>query len=269
MKILSINIVILLLVFAGCGRELRKDENDEQKEKRIQNYNIEVERNRLSGSSPCGELDLKEYVIHSFDPGTYLLETDAVLTKDVPKYAVVYYDKNYIFAVIAKSKKGERNIEPRNVTGYESSFINLDSTKLGTAFFYLALFKCENGSFGEVWEKIIPTHGGFNNISIKRWEPRGTEYVSVNFEDGILVGSRSFNYFLIDGLTKPPHLLETYEGISSKRELADVNHDEYPDYLEYVYHETPSAIHAVRSVPFIWKDGLYVNENNPKQSRKY
>lgn len=269
MKKIYILLAVFCALLTGCGDDLRKSEDDLQTEKRMQNYNLEVERNRLAASSPCGELDLKEYILDSFEPGTYLLETDAVLPEEAPKYAVVYYDKNYIFAVIAKSKRGERNIEPRNVTGYESSFINLDSSKLGTAFFYLALFQCEEGRFREVWEKVIPTHGGFNKISINKWVPRGTEYISVNFEDGIIVGSRSYNFFLIKGLTEPPHLLETYEGINAKREMADINNDEYPDYLEYVYHETPTAIRAIRSVPFIWKKNYYVNEKDPRQIREY
>ncbi len=94
------------------------------------------------------------------------------LTYNIPKAAVIYFDndKKYIFGVIAESRPGERLIEPKNIIGYDESYIDLDSTKLGTAFFYLVLFHCDNGKLSTVWKALIPSHGGFNNFSLHKLE---------------------------------------------------------------------------------------------------
>ncbi len=59
-----------------------------------------------------------------------------------PKAAIIYFtDKDgskFVFTVIATSRAGERLIEPSNIIGYDESFIDLDSTKLGTPFIYLS-----------------------------------------------------------------------------------------------------------------------------------
>ena len=82
------------------------------------------------------------------------------------QYCTILKTGDFVFGVIARSKPGERLIEVKNIVGYDQSFIDLDSTELGTAFFYLVLFKCENSSFNVVWESPIPSHGGFNFLSL-------------------------------------------------------------------------------------------------------
>ncbi|MGE5457690.1 MAG: hypothetical protein ACM3RX_04985, partial [Methanococcaceae archaeon] len=151
------------------------------------------------------------------------------------------------------------------------SFVNLDSTKLGTAFFFLTLFSCEGDQFQMIWEKEIPMHGGFNKMTLNTWRPKNIMFIKTDFEDGIIVGHRDYNVFMIDGLRNPPHLLETYEGISRKRTMADVNHDKYPDYYEFFFYDLSNKIAPVDSVAFLWniKQNLYVNTRNPRQTRQY
>ncbi len=38
-------------------------------------------------------------------------------------------------------------------------------------------------------------------------------YVELNYEAGIISGHRNYNLFLVDGIEKKPHLMETYEGL--------------------------------------------------------
>jgi hypothetical protein len=191
----------------------------------------------------------------------------------VPRPAVIYFNDgaNYILSIIARSKPGERNIEIQNVTGFESSYINLDSTKLGTAFFWLTLFECKDGSFEKIWESEAPIHGGFNKMTIKTWRPKNIKYVELNYEDGIISGHRNYNFFLVDGWRKPPHLLETYVGIVHKRNMTNVNNDKFPDYYEYRFAEDSLRIRIIDSIPFYWseKRQLYITNKNPRWFRKY
>lgn len=247
---------------------------DAAKDKAIQEYNIDVAKEQAKNHFPCDTIALKEYILKNYESGTYLVEFDRSLTYNIPKAAVIYFREdtaNYVLAVIAKSKPGERNIETKNITGYESSFINLDSTKLGTAFFFLTLFECRDGEFNRQWESEVPIHGGFNKMSIKSWRYRNLKYVDLNYEDGIISGHRDFNFFLTDGWKKPPHLLETYVGIVHKRTLANVNNDKYPDYWEYRFTESAKQITVYDSIPFYWneKRQLYVTNKNPRWFRKY
>jgi len=228
-------------------------------------------------SDPCDTLALKEYILEQDNDGTYLVEFDRTFTYNVPKAAVIYYfDKKkksqYIFAVIAKSKQGERFIEPKNVIGYESSFINLDSTKLGTAFFYLALYECSGeSSFRQVWESEIPIHGGFNRMTLKNWKPKNIKYIELNYEAGIISGHRNYNLFLVNGIEEKPHLMETYEGLVHKRTLAKVNDDRFPDYFEYRFSEDSTSIRIKDSIPFYWDTtkSLYVTKVNRNWFRKF
>lgn len=277
--ILSFILIILTVVFYSCRSE--KDKNiqgdnaaySEQKDADIQSYNIEVQKEQVKSRTPCDTISLKEYVQKNYPAGSYLVNFDRTLTFNVPKAAVIYYKsrETYIFAVIAISRPGERLIEPKNITGYESSFINLDSTKLGTAFFYLTLFTCAKDSFTKIWEREIPMHGGFNRITLKTWKPKNVPFIEANFEDGIIVGHRNYNFFMLNGIKSYPHLLETYEGIARKRTIADVNKDIYPDYYEYHFYNLADKIRSADSVAFIWKvkDSLYVNTKNPRQTRPY
>lgn len=280
MKKFEILFIILTLVIISCGDGERITGNPEysaEKEKNIRKYNLEIEKEQRVARSACDTLALEEYIIDHYPAGTYLLNTNKTSIYDIPKKAVIYFkDKcsgiQYILACIVKSKECERFVEPSNVIGYDASFINLDSTKLGTAFFYITLFECnENGSFGKVWEKIIPSQGGFNYIRLKRWRPKNTLYVEVNFSDGIISGHRNYNYFFTDGIENKPHLLETYDGISYRRTLANVDNDIYPDYYEYRFFHNSSTIGIRDSIPFHWdnKKHLYITDVNKKWFRKY
>lgn len=245
-----------------------------KKDEDIQRYNLGVSRSQSEEQGPCDTLDIKEYVINNYPTGTYLVDFDKTLTYNVPRSAVIYYNdggKEYIFALIARSKPGKRYIEPKNIVGYDQSFIDLDSTNLGTAFFYLTLFKCESNQLSVVWETPVPSHGGLNRMYMEKWKYRGTPYVKIDFHYARGIGHIDYNYFLVDGIENEPHLLMTYKGIDFKRTVANVNNDKYPDYYEYVYYNTGKGISLVDSVAFTWntKDSLYVNTRNKRQTRPY
>ena len=214
-----------------------------------------------------------EFVLNYFPEGTYLVSDDRTSTYDSPNPAVLYYDqdKAYVFGVIARSKPGERLIEVKNIVGYDQSFIDLDSTELGTAFFYLVLFKCEGGNFKVVWEAPIPSHGGFNFVALQKWNYNSTKFIRTNFHYAQGIGNISYNYFLIDGLVNPPHLLMTYEGINFKRTIANINNDRFPDYYEHIYYDNGTKITPGDSIPFVWnlKDSVYQNLLNKKHTRPY
>jgi hypothetical protein len=216
-----------------------------------------------------------EYIFDNYPAGTYLLEFDRTTTYNVPKSAIVYFtDKDgtkFVFTIIATSRPGERLIEPSNVVGYDQSFIDLDSTKLGTPFLYLVLFECRGENLIKQWEAPIPSHGGFNSIALKKWDYNGTYYIENNFHYAQGIGHINYNYFLIDNIRNYPHLLMTYEGTSLKRSLANINNDKYPDYYEYVIYNLKDKVYSKDSVAFNWspKDTLYINTNNKKQTRRY
>ena len=216
---------------------------------------------------------LKEFVLSNYPEGTYLVDFDKTLTYNIPRPAVIYPDKypGYIFGIIAKSKSGERFIEPKNIVGYDQSFIDLDSTKLGTAFFYLVLFHCNENKFDVVWESVIPSHGGFNSFSVENWIYNNTPFVKVDFHYAQGIGHIDYNYFLLNGLTSKPHLMMTYKGINFQRKLINYNNDRFPDYYEYVYYDSGKSIAVADSIPFIWKADKqsYVNVRNSKQTRPY
>ncbi|MBN1299809.1 MAG: hypothetical protein JW995_01210 [Melioribacteraceae bacterium] len=244
------------------------------KEKSIKEYNLEQEKKLSENREPCDVIAFKQYLLELYPAGSYLLNFEEILTGEINKDAVIYYNsdgKQYIFAVIAHSKESERYVEMKNLVGYESSFINLDSTKLGTAFIYLNLFKCENDKFTQIWESEVPAHGGFSSISVKRWRPKNTLYVELNFDDGIISGHRNFNYFLIDGIENPPHLMETYLGLVHKRKMANINNDNFPDYLEYRFAQDSLRITEIDSIPFYWSEQrqLYITDRNRRWFRKY
>ncbi len=153
MKVIRLLFVLLAAAFiinsCGEGGEQKTADEEPSKDKEIRRSNLEIKEEQTENRFPCDTIALEQHIIDNFPEGTYLVEFDRTFTYNIPKPAVLYYkgDKNYIFAVIAKSKPGERIIEPKNIVGFESSYINLDSTKLGTAFFYLTLFKCDNDDF--------------------------------------------------------------------------------------------------------------------------
>ncbi len=286
-KFLTLIFIVILLILAflwikSCYQapEGPKTTPGEQaatsskKDEDIQRYNLGVRRGQSSEQGPCDTLDIKEYVINNYPSGTYLVDFDKTLTFNVPKSAVVYYEEGgnqYIFGLIARSKPGKRYIEPKNIVGYDQSFIDLDSTNLGTAFFYLTLFKCENSHLSVVWEAPVPSHGGLNRMYMEKWAYRGTPYVKIDFHYARGIGHIDYNYFLVDGIENPPHLLMTYEGINFKRTMANINGDKYPDYYEFVYFDTGKRISLADSIAFTWnpKDSLYVNTKNKRQTRPY
>ncbi len=278
MKIVKLFFILLSFMLISCSETSREQAEDSpDKDKSIRRYNMEMAEKQKGNRNPCDTLALKEFILNHDSEGTYLVEFDKTFTYNVPKSAVIYYKdrkkkKQYIFAVIAKSKQGERLIEPKNVIGYESSFINLDSTDLGTAFFYLALYECQQDStFKLHWESEVPIHGGFNRMTLKRWKPKNILYVELNYEAGIISGHRNYNYFLVDGIEKKPHLMETYVGLVHKRTLAKVNNDKYPDYYEYRFWEDSLSIRLRDSIPFYWdvNKKLYVTKVNRRWFRKY
>ncbi|MEG8988725.1 hypothetical protein VJY32_03010 [Ignavibacteria bacterium 4148-Me] len=271
------NLILLFpLLFIACTSG-KKESGDAAtstgKEREIREYNIDVAKEQTKNRFPCDTIALKEYIMENYPPGTYLMENEPSTIYGVPKSAVIYFNDgaNFILALIARSKESERFIEKKNVQGYESSFVTLDSTKLGTAFFYLTLFECKENNFEKIWEAEVPIHGGFSKMSIKTWTPKNIKYVELFYEDGIISGHRKYNFFLVDGWRKPPHLLETYTGIVHKRTLANINNDKYPDYYEYRFIEDSMRIRVRDSIPFYWseKRQLYITDKNPRWFRKY
>ena len=274
--------VSLILIFFSCSNEEEhgtpQQKNEEtayspEKDAAIQKYNLEQQKKQAVTRSPCDTISLKEFILSHFPEGTYLLDFDKTLTYNVPRPAVIYPADHpgYIFGIIAKSKSGERFIEPKNIVGYDESFVDLDSTKLGTAFFYLVLFHCSDNNFDVVWESVIPSHGGFNTFSFEKWKYNSTPYIRVNFHYAQGIGHIDYNYFLIDGLTEKPHLLMTYKGINFKRRIINYNNDKYPDYYEYVYYDSGKKVTELDSIPFVWNrlKAAYINTRNYRQTRPY
>jgi len=276
--ILLLTISISLFSCDDGGEELKEKQtgiedvaSNPEKDAEIQRANLE-HRKKLAGERfPFDTLSLVDFVLSNYPEGTYLVDFDKTLTYNIPRSAVIYYDKKYVLGVIAKSREGERLVEVKNIIGYDQSFIDLDSTDLGTAFFYLTLFQCRDESFKVIWESPIPSHGGFNNMSLHKWKFNNSEYVKVNFHYAQGIGHIDYNYFFVDGLTNQPHLLMTYEGINFKRTITSLNEDKYPDYYEYLYFDSGSQVFPKDSIGFIWNfaEKVYVNTRNKKQTRLY
>ncbi len=277
-------ILIILLLLLSCSKteegskpKLNYNEeaaNDPQKDAKIQQYNLELRKQNTKERFSCDTISVMEYVFDNYPAGTYLLEFDRTTTYNIPNPAIIYYTENntrYVFTVIASSRPGERLIEPANVIGYDQSYIDLDSTKLGTPFIYLVLFECRGDELLKLWEAPIPSHGGFNNFSLKTWKSNGVLFIENKFHYAQGVGHINYNYFLVDGIRKYPHLLMTYEGTNFRRTIANVNKDKYPDYYEHIFYNLADKIYSKDSVAFIWssKDSLYINTKNSKQTRPY
>lgn len=278
-------ILLILLLLLSCDHNTKSENtkvnyNDQaafnqNKDAEIQRYNLELKKKESANRFPCDTIAVIEQIFDNYPAGTYLLEFDKTSTYNIPKPAIIYFtDKDgskFIFTVIACSREGERLIEPANLVGYDQSFIDLDSTKLGTPFLYLVLFECRGENLIKQWEAPIPSHGGFNSIALKKWDYNGTYFIESNFHYAQGIGHINYNYFLIDNIRKFPHLLMTYEGTSMKRTLANVNNDKFPDYYEHVIYNLKDKVFSKDSVAFRWseKDTLYINTNNPKQTRHY
>jgi hypothetical protein len=278
----SLYLIILFslsLLLFSCGEkgknegENLKNINESTREYDIQKYKLEQQKEQTARRFSCDTISLKEFILSNYPKGTYLVDFDRTLTYNIPKSAVIYPNEypGYIFGIIAKSKSGERFIEPKNIVGYNESFIDLDSTKLGTAFFFLTLFHCDNNKFDVVWESVIPSHGGFNTFSIENWKYTNTPYIRVNFHYAQGIGHIDYNYFLLDGLTSKPHLMMTYKGINFQRTITNYNNDKFPDYYEYVYYDSGKQVTVLDSIPFIWNSSraAYINTRNAKLTRPY
>ena len=278
-------ILLILFLLLSCEHKTDTQSNqinyneqaafDQNKDADIQKYNLEVKKRQSKERFPCDTISVIQHIFDTYPAGTYLLEYDRTDTYNIPKPAIIYYtDKNrnkFVFTVIATSRAGERLIEPSNIIGYDQSFIDLDSTKLGTPFIYLVLFECIGDRFIKQWEAPIPSHGGFNSITLKKWSFNGTDYLENNFHYAQGVGHINYNYFLVDNIREFPHLLMTYSGTNFKRTLANVNNDKFPDYYEHIFYNLNDRVYSKDSVAFKWseKDRLYINTHNFKQTRRY
>jgi len=278
-------ILLILLLLLSCEHKSRTEKSnvtyqqevayDQNKDLEIQKYNLELKKKAAKERFPCDTIAVMEYVITNYPAGSYLLEFDRTTTYNVPKSAIVYAsDKSgnkFAFAVVGTSRAGKRLIEPTNIIGYDQSFIDLDSTELGTPFIYLVMFQCNGENLIKQWEAPIPSHVGFNKIALKRWNFNGAYYLENNFHYAQGIGHINYNYFLADNFTDYPHLLMTYEGTTFKRTLANVNNDKYPDYYEHIFYNLKDKIYSNDSVAFTWsvKDTLYINTKNKKQTRRY
>jgi hypothetical protein len=279
--ILLLLILSMSFLFYTCGKknaEVHAPGDDvaysPEKDAQIQQYNLGVKESQAGSRNPYDTVAVISYVLANYPQGTYLVNFDKTLTYNIPRPAVMYLQQSdglYVFVIVARSKPGERLIEPKNIVGYNQSFIDLDSTKLGTAFFYITLFKCENETFTKVWEYPIPDHGGFNNMVMDKWAYNGTPFVKIDFHYARGIGHIDYNYFLVNGLRELPHLLMTYKGIDFQRTIANVNNDKYPDYYEYLIYNTNDRIYVKDSIAFVWsvKDSLYRNTRNHRQTRPY
>ncbi|MFO7524408.1 MAG: hypothetical protein R6W68_03055 [Ignavibacteriaceae bacterium] len=274
-------LIVSVIIFSCAGNDEKSNPIpsgevaiNPDKDAEIQRYNLELMKKR-SERFPCDTISVSEFVLKNYPAGTYLLETDKAGLYSIPNHALIYYNfndgKKYIFALIAASRSGERLIETKNLIGYNESYIDLDSTKLGTPFIYLILLECYENNLSLVWEALIPSHGGFDNFSLNYWEYGRTPFIQTDFYYAQGIGMIQYNYFLIDGIRANPHLLMTYNGVDFKRTIANLNNDKFPDYYEYVFVSLPDRIYPVDSVAFYWrqKDSVYVNSRNSKQTRPY
>lgn len=291
MKFLYILFYIpVLLVIAGCGDVVDKPEPQDppritdpkyegpdiitQRELSPIEYAIERRKGEVQFRSACDTIALMEHIYYKYPEGTLLANYDMTYGYNMPSPAVIFTEVNdttYLFSLLASSRPGERIIEAENIIGYDASFIDLDSTELGTAFIYLTLFRCVDGSLEEVWRSPVPRHGGFNDITMESWEKKNIPYVKVNFHYARGVGHFNFNYFLLDGLTEKPHMMMTSEGVDFIREIRDINGDRYPDYREQLFIETKYRLIDKGVKYFVWDkhDSLYRNTEKPVETTPY
>ncbi len=285
LKNLVFLVVLSLLLFVSCGKE-EEEESDvysleqqveyvPEKDASIQFYNLKKMKEEAKNRFPCDTIDVIEFVLENFPQGTYPLIFDKSVPFEIQKPAVIYYNDRgggkYVFCVISRSRQGERFIEPKNIIGYDQSYIDLDSTKLGTAFPYLILLECVDNKLSLVWEAPIPSHGGFNRFSIKNWDSKNIMYIENNFHYAQGVGHINYNYFLVDGIRTAPHLMMTYFGIDFKRSIANLNNDKYPDFYEYVFLSTNDKLRIIDSVAFVYnpKDSVYESSLGKRFNRPY
>lgn len=279
----------LVIFVAGCDDEAVTEdptetgstettdlvEDQPDKDLSIQEFNLQKRKSLTKTRFPGDTIDLMEAVLRTYPKGSYVIEEDIPNSVGVPPAAVIYRQESagkLVFALIATSREGQerdRLIESKNVIGYDQSFIDYDSTRLGTAMFFMTGFKNDGKVFTRLWEKYTPSHGGFKSISMQTWAGKNIPYAKIDFYAQFKNATFYFNYFFIDGFDKQPHLLKTYEGINQKRIMTDANGDKYPDYIEYVFVDNDQYISIIDSVTYIWKDSLYVNTRYPEKVTPY
>lgn len=274
-------VFFILIFLQGCDWFQDKPEKINEGETVADNQSADMsiqefvirEKMKNAPSRFAGDtLDLALYVIKNYPPGSYLADLDNISTNFAKKGAVIYFTekgKKYVFALIVKSMEGGKLIEIDNFTGYNSSFVDYDSTNLGTAFFYLTLFSYDSSDFTMIWEEIIPQSGGLMNFTYSTWGPLKIPFVNVHFFSAPQLSNDEYKFFLVRGLENKPHLLNVYEGHIRRRRVADINQDSIPDYYEWRVFYTDSSRTFLDSVGFIWKDTVYVNTRNPRMTRKY
>ncbi|GMU89299.1 MAG: hypothetical protein AMXMBFR49_15070 [Chlorobiota bacterium] len=277
------------IFLAGCGddgpaedptqtgstetTELVEDQPD--KDQSIQEFNLEKRKKLTKNRFPGDTIDLMEAVIRGYPKGSYLIEEDIPNSLGIPPAAVIYRQDSpgkLVFALIATSREGmerDRLIESKNVIGYDQSFIDYDSTRLGTALFFMTGFENDGRNFKRIWEKYTPSHGGFKSISTQNWAAKNIPYIKVDFYAQFKNATFYFNYFFIDGFRKKPHLMLTYEGINQRRVMTDANGDKFPDYIESVFWDNDHEIREVDTVTYIWQDTIYRNTRLPEKVTPY
>lgn len=271
----------LFFIFQGCdwfqgtpekpsdGQNVADDQSVDMS---IQEFVIREKMKNAVSRFAGDTLDLALHVIKDYPPGSYLADLDNISTNFAKKGAVIYFTekgKKYVFALIVKSMEGGKLIEIDNFTGYNSSFVDYDSTNLGTAFFFLTLFSYDSSDFTKVWEEIIPQSGGLMNFTYSTWGKLKIPFVNVHFFSAPQLSNDEYKFFLVNGLENKPHLLNVYEGHIRRRRVADINQDSIPDYYEWRVFYTDSSRTFLDSIGFIWKDTVYVNTRNPRMTRKY
>ena len=278
----------MAIFVAGCGDESSDDptdtgststkelvEDQPDKDKSIQEFNLEKRKNQTKNRFPGDTIDLMEAVLKAYPKGSYVIEEDIPNSVGIPPAAVIYRDDSgtrMVFSLIATSREGmerDRLIESKNVIGYDQSFIDYESTRLGTALFFMTGFTVENRNFNRIWEKYTPSHGGFRLMTLQNWAAKNIPYIKVDFYAQFKNATFYFNYFFLDGFKSKPHLLLTYEGVNQRRIMTDANGDKFPDYIEYVFVDNDHVISVVDSVTYIWKDSLYVNTRYPEKVTPY
>jgi hypothetical protein len=168
----------LAIFVAGCGddtvtedptetgststTELVEDQPD--KDLSIQEYNLQKRKSMTKTRFPGDTIDLMEAVLRTYPKGSYVIEEDIPNSVGIPPAAVIYRQESagkLVFALIATSREGQerdRLIESKNVIGYDQSFIDYDSTRLGTAMFFMTGFKNDGKVFTRLWEKYTHRH---------------------------------------------------------------------------------------------------------------
>ncbi len=278
----------LAIFVAGCGEDETADpadtgstastelvEDQPDKDQSIQEFNLEKRKKQTKTRFPGDTIDLMEAVLKTYPKGSYVIEEDIPNSLGIPPAAVIYRQdgaSKMVFAIIATSREGmerDRLIESKNVIGYDQSFIDYDSTRLGTALFFMTGFTIDGRNFSRIWEKYTPSHGGFRLMTLQNWAVKNIPYIKVDFYAQFKNATFYFNYFFLNGFNQKPHLLLTYEGINQRRVMTDANGDKFPDYIEYVFVDNDHSIAVVDSVTYIWKDSLYVNTRYPEKVTPY